>query len=236
MGGGKGSSTTQVQMSPAQEAATAAQTKALTDTFLPAYSKTIGGAGDVYSQIAPGVKNAADTASQVAGSTSALQGAVGAGSLATGASGLASLFSPQYEQQQVQAALQPSIEAARESYQQNNAQYGGAGSLGSSRDALATANLDSLNKQRMGTVAATTQAGIEANRAAAASTLYQGGTTNLNAANQGAAARIGYAAAPQDAYSKYASVIFGVPQGNTTPNFSGTQSNTSNGKSMGFKL
>ena len=58
------------------------------------------------------------------------------------------------------------------------------------------------------------------------------GQAGLGAANQAAASRIGYAGTPQDVYNKYASVIFGVPQQSTTPNFAGTQGSTSSGKGM----
>jgi hypothetical protein len=242
------------------------------------------------------------------GSTAAYQQGLGQNLTGAGASQLAQLFSPQYAQQQVNAALQPAMEQTREAMAGQNAGYGAAGGLGSSRAALAQANLQSLSNQRLGTVAAQTQQGIESNRAAAsqallgagqnatgqAGSLYQGllgagqsgantaagiygnimnagqgasnqaqsaysnllntgqgavgqaaglygnlagqGSSNLGAANQAAAAQIGYAGTPQDIYNKYASVIYGTPQGSTTPNFAGTQGGTTSGKSSGFKI
>jgi len=189
---------------------------------------------------------------------------------AEGASKLAGLFSPDYQKQQVAAALQPAMEQTREAMGGQNASYGAAGGLGSSRAALAQANLQSLSNQRLGTVAAQTQQGIEANRSAASQALltagqnatnqsagyqqallgagqnatnqsagYQqalmgAGAANLNAANQSAAAQIGYAGTPQDVYSKYASVIYGTPQASTTPNFAGTQGQKTSSKGFGF--
>ena len=90
----------------------------------------------------------------------------------------------------------------------------------------------------MGTIAAQTQQGIEANRLAASQALYGGGTSNLQNAQASAGNAITAATAPQNAYGNYASVIFGIPQGNTTPNFSGTQSSTGSNSSSGkgFKL
>ena len=202
-----------------------------------------------------------------------------------GAAGLSSLFGPQYEQNQVNAALQAGRESARESQAGQNAMYGGAGALGSSRQALADANLSSLNAQRQSTAAAGAQAQVQANQAAAAGQLLNAGQgasgqaqsayanllgqgtgalssganlsgnllsagqgaagqagalygnlagqggAGLGAANQAAAAQIGYAGAPQDAYAKYASIIYGTPQASTTPNFAGTQSSTGSSKS-----
>jgi hypothetical protein len=62
------------------------------------------------------------------------------------------------------------------------------------------------------------------------------GGQQLAGANQAAAARIGYAQTPQDVLGKYASIIYGTPQQSTTPNFQGTQGQTTSGKSSGFKL
>jgi hypothetical protein len=60
--------------------------------------------------------------------------------------------------------------------------------------------------------------------------------TELQAANQAASARIGYAGTPQDVLAKYASVIYGTPQASTTPNFAGTQNTTGQSSSKGFKF
>ena len=101
---------------------------------------------------------------------------------AEGASRLAGLFSPDYERQQVSAALQPAMEQTREAMGGQNASYGAAGGLGSSRAALAQANLQSLSNQRLGTVAAQTQQGIEANRAAASQAFLNTGQAATNQA------------------------------------------------------
>jgi len=316
MGGGKGSSTTTVQMTPEQRKLLQVQTDALTQTFLPAYQQTIGGAGTAYGQTAPAATQAAQTAMNVGQRAGALQetggsrayqtglggsealagyqtglgqnlagqGAGGVGSLAgyqaglgagltgQGASQLSQLFSPQFKQEQIQAALQPAREETREQMNQQAALYGGAGGMGSSRQALASRNLASLAEQRMGSVAAQTSAGVEQQRQQAAQAilgagqtatgqaggLYSGllgagqtalgagqqgygslagmGQQGLSAAQQAAASRIGYAQTPQDIYSKYAQVVFGVPQASTTPQFQGTQGQTSSSKGAGFQM
>ena len=144
------------------------------------------------------------------------------------------MFGPQYKEQQVQAALQAGREATREQLGQQNAMYGGAGGLGSARQALADVNLRQLGEQRQATAAAQAAAGVEANRAAAAQQLAQIGGTGLTQAQQAAAARVGLAGAPQDVYSKYASVVYGIPQASTTPVFTGTQGSSTAGSSKGF--
>lgn len=316
MGMGKGSSTSQVQMTPEQQQLLRAQTDFLTGTAFPAYQQTIGGAKSAFSQSQPAALQAAQTAMDVGGRAGALQEAggtgayqsglggsealagyqtglgqgltgqgaggvsgmanyqagLGTGLTSQGASQLSQLFSPQFKQEQIQAALQPATEDIREQMNQQGAMFGGAGAAGSARQALASRNLASLGQARLGNVAAQVSSGVEQQRQQAAQailgagqqatgqagSLYgqllgagqtalgagqQGygnlanlGQQGLGAAQQAAAARIGYAQAPQDIYSKYAQVVFGIPQGNTTANFQGTQGGTTSGKSMGFKL
>lgn len=231
MGSSKGSSSSAPVVTQEQKDLLKAQTDALTGTFLPAYSKTLGMANDVYGQTNPVATNAANTAMNVAGQTGATQQAAGTAGTAIGMSGLASLFDPQYEQGQVNAALQAGRESAREAQAGQNAMYGAAGGLGSSRMALADRNLSSLNEQRQATAAAAARAGVQANKAAAANQLATLGGQQIAGANQAAAARIGYAQTPQDVLAKYASVIYGTPQGSTTPNFTGTQGSNTSGKS-----
>lgn len=236
MGASKGSSSSAPVVTQEQKDALKAQTDALTGTLLPAYKKTMGMAGDVYGQTNPVATGAANTAMNVAGRTGALQEGIGSAGALGGMAGLASLFGPQYKQQQVDAALQAGRESARESQAGQNAMYGAAGDLGSARMALADKNLSSLNAQRQATAAATAASGVEANRAAAAKAMLDAGQTGLTGANQAAAARISYAQTPQDVLAKYASVIYGTPQAATTPNFSGTQGTNTRGKSSGISL
>jgi len=236
LGGGKSSGSQQAVVTQEQKDALKAQTDALTQTLLPAYKKTLGMAGDVYAQSNPAAINAANTAMNVAGQTGATQQAAGTAGTALGMQGLASLFDPQYEQQQVNAALQAGRESARESQLGQNAMYGSAGGLGSSRMALADRNLSSLNEQRQATAAAQARAGVQANKAAAANQLATLGGQQIAGANQAAAARVGYAQTPQDVLAKYASVIYGTPQAATTPNFAGTQGSTGSSSSKGYGM
>ena len=238
MGKSSGSQTTTVQMTPEQRELLGAQTEFLTKTAFPTYQKTIGQVGDVYGRVSPAVEQATNTALDVTGRTGAAQEVAGFGGLATGMSGLASLFSPEYEKGQVQAALQAGKESARESLAGQNAMYGAAGGLGSARMALADKNLESLNTQRQATAAAEAQARVQANKAAAANQLASLGSGLLTGSQQVAAGRAAIATSPIDTFAKYASVIFGTPQASTTPNFQGTQgtSGTTSGKGSGIKL
>jgi hypothetical protein len=240
MCGGKssGSTSQQVEMTPEQRALLGAQTNFLTNTAFPTYQKTIGMAENAYNQSISPSQQAANTALNVAGQTGALQQAAGTQGLVQGMQGISSLFGPQYEQNQIGAALQAGRESARESQAGQNAMYGAAGGLGSSRMALADQNLASLNAQRQATAAAGAQAQVQQNKLAAGQALLGAGQGNLAAANQAAAARIGYGQTPQDVLAKYASVIYGTPQQSTTPNFANTQNTTgqTSGKGVGFKF
>jgi len=231
MGSSKGSSSSAPVVTQEQKDLLRAQTGALTDTFLPAYQKTIGQAQDVYGRTLSGATGAANTASDVAGRTGAINEAAGTGGVLTGMAGLASLFDPNYEKEQVNAALQSGRESGRELVNSQNAGYGAAGGLGSARSALAGANLASLQEQRQSAAAADARARVQANKAMAANQLATLGGQNLTNANTAAASRVAYAMTPQDVLAKYASVIYGTPQGSTTPNFAGTQGTNTSGKS-----
>lgn len=233
-GSGSSSGSQQVQLTPEQKQLLGAQTNFLTQTAFPAYQGTIGKAGEALSQATPAALSAAERAMGTAGRASALQEAGGAGSYLQGIQGLSSLFSPQYQQQQIAAALQPAQEAVREEMGAQNALYGGAGGLGSSRQALASRNLGSLAEARLGNVAAQTAANIAGQRQQAATTLLGSGQQALQGAQQSAASQIGFAQTPQDLISKYAAIVYGTPQASTTADFKGTQGTTGRSSSKGF--
>jgi hypothetical protein len=236
IGGGKSSGSSAPVVTQEQKDLLKAQTGFLTDTAFPAYQKTVGQAQSIYNLTNPVATTAANTAMDVAQRAGAQQEIAGGASLGLGLKGLASLFDPQYEEGQVQAALQAGRESTREQLAGQNAMYGGAGGGGSYRQALADTNLRQLGEQRQATAAAAARAGVQANKAAAAQQLSTLGLQGLTGAQQSAASRIGYAMTPQDVLGKYASVIYGTPQQSTTPNFQGTQGQTTSGKGAGFKF
>jgi len=113
--------------------------------------------------------------------------------------------------------------------------YGAAGGLGSARQALADRNLSSLNEQRQATAAAGAQAGVQANKAAAAQSLMAGGTAATNVGLGAAGQQLQMANAPMDLYSKYASIVYGTPGGGGG-NYSGTQGQNTSQSGKGFKI
>ena len=236
MGFGKGSSTSSVQMTPEQQELLKAQTNFLTQTAFPAYQETIGGAKDVLKTVQPYAYDAAKAGFGAAGNVG--QTALGAaGEQLRGAgSTLGQLFDPQYERNQIQAALQAGREATREQLGQQNAMYGAAGGLGSARHALADENLAQLAEQRQATAAAGAQAQVQQNRLTAAQTGLQAAqglaSTGMGAYGQ----QVQLAQVPQDIYAKYASVVYGTPQQSTTPMFQGTQGQSTSSKGFGGSM
>jgi len=235
--GKSGSNTvTTQQLTPEQNAQIAAQTGFFTNTIAPAYQGAVQGAQDVYNSTAPGVTQAAQNLATTAGQAQEALGSTGQSALNTGITGLENVFNPQYEQNQINAAMAP----AQAQYQQNlaaqQAQFGGAGQIGSARQALA-------GQQLAGSLQATqaqTAAGIESQIAnqqltagQALTTAGQGGIGQaIGAAGQGVAA----AMTPQQLYNQYAQVIFGTPASSYNASFGGTQGTTTSNTSSGIKL
>ena len=237
--GKSGGTTVQTpEMTPEQRAQIQAQTEFFTGTIAPTYKQAVTGATGLYNQSAPGVTNAAQNLAGTAGQVQQSLGETGESALRTGISGLESLFGPQYEQQQLQAALAP----AQMQYQQNlanqQAQFGGAGNLGSSRSAIAQQALAGQTQSQQQQAAAGVLAQIAQQRASVGGQLAQLGQgglgQSLGAATQGVTA----SQVPQDLYNKYASVIFGTPASSYSPNFAGTQSTTTSktGYDYGAKI
>jgi hypothetical protein len=235
---GKGGGTTYqtATMTPEQQAQIKAQTDFFTGTVGPAYQQAVGGATNLYNSSATGVQNAAQNLAGTAMQGQNALGSTGESALRTGISGLENLFTPEYEQQQLNAVLQP----AQAQYQQNlanqGAQFGGAGQLGSARQALAQTQLAGANQASQQQAAAGVEQNIAGQRLAAGQSLAglgQGGIGQaIGAAQQGVTA----AMTPQQLYQQYASVLFGTPAASYNPNFAGTQgySKTSDSYSMGI--
>lgn len=236
MGGGKSSGSSAPVVTEEQKAAIKAQTDFLTGTALPAYQKTISGAEERLNLAQPYANKAALNAFDTFGDVGKLATESAKTMIGSGYGTLSKLFDPNYEEGQVDAALQAGRESARESQAGQNAMYGAAGGLGSSRMALADRNLSSLNAQRQATAAANARAQVQANRANAATSAIGAGQTLANTGLSATGNAITAAQSPMDLYSKYASIVYGTPQASTTPNFTGTQGQNTSSKGFGFKV
>jgi len=234
--GGGGTTVQTPEMTPEQRAQIQAQTEFFTKTIAPTYNQAVKGATDLYNLGAGGVTEAAQNLAGTAGKAQQTLGSTGESALRTGISGLESLFSPDYERRQIENALLP----AQQQYMQNlagqQAQFGGAGQLGSARSALAQTALAGQTQAAQQKAAADIQAQIAAQRMGVGQTLAslgQGGIGQaLGAAGQGVTA----AMTPQQLYNQYASVIFGTPAASYNPDFRGTIGSTTNTNQSGYQM
>ena len=231
---GKSSSTTTPELTQEQRDQIAAQTGFFTGTIAPTYTGAVQGATDVYNQNAGGVLNAAQNQAGVAGQAQQTLGSTGESALRTGVSGLESLFSPGYEQNQINNALAPAQAQYMQNIANQGAQFGGAGELGSSRQALAGQQLAGLTQSQQAQTAAQVQANIAQQRAGVGSQLAQLGQGGIGQAMGAASQQVTAAMTPQQLYNQYASVIFGTPAASYNPNFAGTQGSTTSGNQFGY--
>ena len=226
MSAGKGTSTTVPTLSPEQNAQIKAQTDLFTSTIAPSYQQAVSGATNLYNQNAPGALNAAQNVAGVSNQAQQALGSTGQSALNTGITGLESLFSPDYEANQISAAMAPAQAQYMQNVANQGAQFGGAGELGSARQALAGQQLAGTNQALQAQTAAGIENQVAQQRAAAGSTLAQLGQSGLSQAQTAAQNQLTAAFSPQQLYNQYASVIFGTPSASYSPNFAGTQGST----------
>lgn len=237
-GKGSGGSTAQVELSPEQRQQIASQTQFFTNTIAPTYEQAVQGATNLYNQGSPGVTNAAQQLGGTAAQASEALGSTGESALRTGISGLENLFGTDYEKQQLAAAMQPAQAQYQQNLQNQAAQFGGAGQLGSARQALAANQLAGSTQATQAQTAAQVEQNISAQRAAAAQSLAGLGQAGIGQAVGAAGQQVQAAMTPQQLYNQYASVIFGTPSASYNPNFAGTQNTTTstNSSNLGFKI
>ena len=224
--GGSGTSYTTPELTPEQRQQIAAQTEFFTGTIAPTYKQAVGGATDIYNQGAPGVTRAAQNLAGTAGQVQQTVGETGESALRTGISGLQNVFGRDYEQQQLQAALLPAQQQYMQNLANQQAQFGGAGNLGSARSALAQTQLAGQAQAQQQQAAAGVLRDIAGQRASVGSTLAQLGQGGLGQALGAAGQGVSAAMTPQQLYNQYASVIFGTPAASYSPDFRGTQGST----------
>ena len=237
MGGGKGGGSSTTVQTPAltpDQIKTIQLQNSLLGTVVPTYSNAVTGATDLYSQLAPAQLNAAQNLAKTASAAQSSLGGTGESALNTGVSGLENLFTPQYEQNQVQAALMPAQAQYMQNIANQKAQFGGAGELGSAREALAEQQTAAMTAANQAQTAAQVEANVANQRAGVGENLAQLGQAGINQAVSNAGTQLTAAGSPQQLYNQYASIIFGTPQGSYTPNYAGTQGMTTTGNTSNW--
>jgi hypothetical protein len=237
-GKSSGTSTTIPTLSPQQNAMIAAQTGLFTGTVAPNYQAATQGATNLYNAESGGVANAANNLAGVSNQVQNVEGSLGQTALNTGINSLSNLAGPEYQKQQLAAALAPGEAQYQTNLANLNNQFGGAGQMGSARNQYAATNLAGTARQQQDIAAAQVLKDISNQQLTAGQALTGAGQTALTGAQAAAQNQITAAMTPQQLYNQYASVLFGTPQAAYNPNFSGTQSTTTNqsSSSLGFKI
>ena len=233
-----GSSTTIPTLSPEQNAMIAAQTGLFTSQIAPSYATAVGGATNLYNQEAPGVTNAAQNLAGTANQAQNVLGSTGESALTSGVNALQNIASPAYQQAEMQAALAPGEAQYAQNIANQQAQFGGAGELGSSRYALAEQQTAGSTQAAQQQAAAQVLQNIAQQQQSAGSTLAGLGQQGLGQAQTAAGQQLTASMAPQALYNQYAGVLFGTPSTSYNPNFAGTQSTSTNtqGNQVGISL
>jgi hypothetical protein len=237
MGGGKGGGSSTTVQTPAltpDQIKTIQLQNQLLGTVIPTYQNAVTGATNLYNQTAPGQLNAAQNLATTAAQAQEALGSTGQSALNTGVIGMENLFTPGYEENQVAAALAPAQAQYMQNIANQGAQFGGAGELGSARQALAGQQLAGMNQATQAQTAAQVEANIAGQRAAVGENLAQLGQAGIGQAMGAASQQLSAAASPQQLYNQYASIIFGTPQGAYTPNYAGTQGMTTTGNTSNW--
>jgi len=231
---GKSSSTTTPQLTQEQRDQIAMANEFMGKTLIPTYQGVIGTTLGNYNQAMPGVQNAAQNLASQGSQAQETLGSTGESALRQGVTGMESLFSPDYEANQIAAALSPAQAQYMQNVANQNAQFGGTGNLGSARQALAERQLAGSTMATQAQTAAQVQKDIAAQRAATGMNLAQLGQTGVQGAVSAAGVPLSAAQAGTDFFNKNASLLFGTPQVN--PNFTGAQGSTKTGSSFGISI
>jgi hypothetical protein len=201
----------------------AAQTDLFTKTVGPAYEQLTKGATNLYNQSAGGVNAAAQNLAGTAAQAQSALGGTGEAALRTGIAGLQNVFDPAYQSQQMQAAMMPAQAQYTQNLANQQAQFGGAGNLGSARQALAGQQLAGQAQSAQMMAGAQVAKDIMAGRLGAGQSLAQLGQGGIGQALGAAGAGVNAARNPMDYFLQYGSALAGNPTAAWNPNFTGTQ-------------
>tara|TARA_R110000868_G_scaffold21535_13_gene89195 strand:- start:348 stop:1070 length:723 start_codon:yes stop_codon:yes gene_type:complete len=231
-----GTNTSIPTLSPEQNQMIAAQTGLFKNYIAPSYATAVKGATDLYNQEAPGVTNAAQNLAGYASQAQNVLGSTGESALTSGVNALQNLTSPEYQKAQMNAALMP----AQAQYQTNlaglNTNFGGAGQMGSARQALAQQQLAGSAQAAQQTAAAGVLKDIAGQQLTAGQSLAGIGQAGLGQGAGMAGQQVTAAMTPQQLYNQYAGVLFGTPSSSYNPNFAGTQGSQSTGTKSSFGI
>ena len=204
------------------------------DVVMPAWKDYMNQTKSVYDQALPGMNKAAQGGAGYAGQVGQTLGETGEAAARGGTMGLLSFNDPNYGKEQFAAAMAP----IQGQYQQNlanqGATFGGAGNLGSSREALAQGQLASAAQGQQMQAAANVMNNLNQQRLQANQALMQGGGNYLQGGLGAKQAQLGFAERPMDWQSTYGKQLGMMPSQLYTPQYPG-QASTTQTKSPGLK-
>jgi hypothetical protein len=193
-------------------------------TIMPAYKDFMEGSKEGYEQALPGMNKAAQNLGGYAGQVGQTLGETGESAARVGVKGLESFFSPGYGQEQFAAAMAPIQGQYQTNMANNAATFGGAGNLGSSREALANAQTAGSAQGQQMQAAANVMNQLNQQRLQAGQSLAQTGGNYLNQGLQAKGTQLGAAERPMDWQSTYGKQLGQVPSQLYTPQYPGQQS------------
>jgi hypothetical protein len=227
---------TSVQYLPEQIKDIQDTNKFKTDTIMPAWKDYMGDVNRTYDQNLPGMTKAAQGLGNYAGQVGSTLGETGESAARTGISGLSQFFDPKYGQEQFAAAMSPIQSQYMQNVANQGAQFGGAGQLGSARQALAGQQLAGANQAAQMNAAANVMNNLNNQRLQAGSALGQLGSNYLNTGLNAMGTKLGAAERPMDWMSSRGKMLGLTPQQLYTPQYPGQQSTstTSSGSPLDF--
>ena len=194
-----------------------------TGVVRPGMERAFQAGENVYQQSLPGVYKAAQNVAGVAGQAQKTAGETGESMLRTGAQGLGRLFSKDYEQNQINAALAPVQGQYLQNLAGQQAQFGAAGNLGSARQALAGQQMIGANAMNQAMLAAQIQKDIAGQRQDVGKYMTGAGQAGLGQAVGYGQAGYGAATAPQAYTNQYMQGQYAMPAGMFQAQYPGQQ-------------
>lgn len=197
-----------------------------TDTVMPYWKDYMGDVNRSYDQNLPGMTRQAQNLGNYANQVGSTLGEVGESNTRVGSSGLQSFFDPKFGAEQFQAAMAP-IQAQYQNNMANSAAtFGGAGNMGSSREALAQGQLAGANNAAQMQAAAQVMNNLNNQRLQAGNSLMTGGTNQLQTGLNAQGTALGAAERPMDWMAQRGKMLGMTPSQLYTAQYPGQQSTT----------
>jgi hypothetical protein len=220
----KGSKETDVNYVPGMVEDIGETLKFKKDVMMPTYKDYIKDVNRTYDESIPGMTRAAQEGAGYAGQVGQTLGETGESAARVGVSGLSQFFDPKYGMEQYAAAMAPIQGQYMQNMANQGAQFGGAGQLGSSRQALAGAQAAGANQAAQMQAAAGVMRDINNQRLQAGSQLGQIGGNYLERGLGSKQAQLGFAERPTDWVGQRGKNLALTPSQIYTPQYPGQQS------------